>query len=327
MENSAYSIWKNRRKYSANIAEKMNQSNSNNRNDERFWTLTRDKESGRGEAIIRFLPPKSTDAEALPYAKFYSHFFKGDTGKWLVVDACPRTEGKACPICERNMKLYQEGKKDRYNYRKARTNYLFNILVVNDTACPENNGKVFLFKTGPVIYNMITESMAAEFDDEAAVPFDIDSGNNFILRSRTDTSRSSGMITYDKSKFETKLTSIANSDAELEKIFNSMYDLNEVVQDMLNQYSPEELERKCKDAYLEDDPGSLTYSQPTNEDVSFAKQIAKFDQSAGTMDNLPWDEPEETSKKPERIKQAKEAPSKNNDDDDDDALDYFRSLS
>ena len=64
-------------------------------NDDRFWKPTRDK-SDNGYAVIRFLPP--VDGEDVPWVRVFNHGFKGKGG-WLI-DNCPTTIGKKCPVCE-----------------------------------------------------------------------------------------------------------------------------------------------------------------------------------------------------------------------------------
>ena len=318
---SAFEKFRNRQSYSSTIAQKMNTSNQNKK-DERFWDLTRDQETGKGEALIRFLPPKSTDSEAMPYVKYYSHFFKGDDGRWVVTEACPRSFGKPCPICERNMRLYNSGNIDRYRRSKPRTNYMFNILVINDPAVPENNGKVFLFKTGSTIFNMITEAMQSEYD-EPAMPIEVMEGNNFILRSRKDPARG-GLISYDKSKFDTKLTPIAKDDDELERIFNSMYNLEEVIQEIASKTDVNQLEQKCKSAFIENDPGTNSFGEGMTALNNAPKKSAIEE-----MDNLPWDEEEPVKEeKPKKMKEQKPIPTAEPmpSEEDEDDLDFFRKL-
>lgn len=304
---SAFEKFRTRQSYSQKVAAKISASNQTKK-DERFWDLTRDPETGKGEALIRFLPPKSDDPEAMPYVKYYSHFFKGDDGRWVVAEACPRTFDKPCPICERNTKLYTSGNLDRYRRSKSRTNYIFNILVINDTAVPENNGKVFLFKTGSTIFTMITDAMQSEYD-EPAMPFDVMEGNNFILRSRKDSARG-GMISYDKSKFETKLTPIAKNDKELENVFNSMYDLDEVVKELAARVDVKQLEQKCKSAFIENDPGTTSFG----ETISTTRETMKVE----NMDKMPWDDVPDNSDNNQTQSSGSE--------DDDDDLDFFRKL-
>ena len=316
---SAFEKFKNRQSYSSMIAQKMNSSNQN-RKDERFWELTRDPETGKGEAVIRFLPPKSTDSEAMPYVKFYSHFFKGDDGKWVVTDACPRSFGNPCPICERNMKLYNSGNIERYRRSKPKTNYLFNILVVNDPAAPENNGKVFLFKTGQTIFTMITEAMQSEYD-EPAMPFEVEDGNCFIYRSRKDPARG-GLISYDKSKFDNHLSPIAEDEDELRRIFDSMYDLEAVVNELGAKTDVNLLEQKCKSAFIENDPGANSFD-PVMAQSNTAKSAVE------EMDNLPWDEEPVKEEKPQKTKEQKPIPTAEpmpSEDEEDDDLDFFRKL-
>ena len=54
--------------------EKLNQPAAGSSADERFWKPEMDK-SGNGYAVIRFLP--APDGEEMPWAKVWSHAFKG----------------------------------------------------------------------------------------------------------------------------------------------------------------------------------------------------------------------------------------------------------
>lgn len=62
--------------------------------DPNFWKLTVDK-AGNGVALIRFIP--SPDDDGVPFAKYYSHQFKGPTGKWYVEKSLT-TFGDADPL-------------------------------------------------------------------------------------------------------------------------------------------------------------------------------------------------------------------------------------
>ena len=274
-----------------------------------YWKLEADKEKGVGSAVIRFLPPKDTD---LPYAKIYSHFFKGDDGKWCIIDRCPTTYGETCKCCEANSTLWKSGEEDKARNRKRRTNYVFNIFVVKDPANPENEGKVFLYKTGPAIFNMITESMTPQFDgEEPKKPFDIYEGHNFNIRVRADASRG-GLASYDKSFFDARATAVAKSDAELEKIYNAMTNLDEYMK--AGKIANSDIEKKIVAAYC----GSASVRNSVSNAFASAeveREVMKSEpmESYKAMDKLPWDE-------------EPAMPSESFSADDDDTLEYFKKL-
>ena len=196
------------------------QKNSSNR-DDRFWKPQTDK-SGNGYALIRFLPP--SEGEELPWARVFNHGFKGPGG-WLI-ENCPTTIGKPCPVCEENTRLWNTGDKDNQNIvreRKRKLKYISNIYVVNDPSNPENNGQVFLYSYGKKIFDKLIDLMRPEFADEQEVnPFDLWEGANFKLKIR----QVEGYTNYDKSEFE-GVSALSDSDSELETIYNKQYSLEE----------------------------------------------------------------------------------------------------
>ena len=196
------------------------QKNSSNR-DDRFWKPQTDK-SGNGYALIRFLPP--SEGEELPWARVFNHGFKGPGG-WLI-ENCPTTIGKPCPVCEENTRLWNTGDKDNQNIvreRKRKLKYISNIYVVNDPSNPENNGQVFLYSYGKKIFDKLNDLMRPEFADEQEVnPFDLWEGANFKLKIR----QVEGYTNYDKSEFE-GVSALSDDDSQLETIYNKQYSLEE----------------------------------------------------------------------------------------------------
>lgn len=268
---------------SAKIAENMMKSQNKNNYDDGSWKLDTDKETGAAEAVIRFLPPKDGD---MPYELIYSHFFKGDDGKWCVIDRCPRTFGEECPVCKANGELWATGREDdkaKASKRKARKNYVFNILVVKEPRHPENEGKVFPFKAGPAIFQMLMDAMRddSEFGEAPKKPFDLFEGHNFVLRIRKEANRE--FPTYDKSFFQREATPVASSDAELERIFNSMTDLKEFVNS--KRISETAVAQKAVGAYCTSLPKFAT-SQTRHAFTEAEPEMPSYK----AMDKLPWDE-------------------------------------
>lgn len=192
--------------------------------DERFWEATVDK-AGNGHALIRFLPAPPQDGEdGLPFVRTFSHGFQGPGG-WLI-DLCPTTINEKCPVCEGNNTLWNSGiesNKSIARERKRKLAYIANILVIDDPAKPENNGKVKLFKFGKKIFDKAYEKMHPEFPDEKPFnPFDLWDGANFKLKIR----KVEGYRNYDKSEFAANAP-VADSDEKMEAIWKQEYSLRE----------------------------------------------------------------------------------------------------
>ena len=165
--------------------------------DDRYWKLERDK-SSNGYAIIRFLD--SPEKEDFPFVKIYTHGFKGKGG-WYIENSLT-TISQQDPVSEANSELWNSGidsNKQIARDRKRRLQYISNIYVVQDQAHPENEGKVFLFKYGKSIFDMIQAAGEPQFEDETPVNvFNLYNGANFKLKAR----KADGFVKYDKSTFE-----------------------------------------------------------------------------------------------------------------------------
>lgn len=244
-------------------------------NDERFWTVERDK-GGNGHAIIRFLP--ASDGEEVPWVRYYTHNFKGPNGQYFI-EYCPTTHGGKCYCCEQNTKYWNSGiesDKAIARDRKRKLNYVFNIYVVADPAHKENEGKVFLYKAGKKIFDKITECMQPSNPfDKPSNPFNLWTGRNFKLTVKTV----EGYPNYDTSKFDDP-SQLASTDAEMEKIWASQHKLLPLVDTSIFK-SYEEIQRK----YLEVTNGNFTNnttinksSKPVSSNKSVKQETAPFDE-------------------------------------------------
>jgi hypothetical protein len=219
---------KNRGEEIKKLTEKINAMNSKSfEPDARYWRLTTDK-SKNGFAIIRFLPaPGSEDS---PFVRLWSHAFQGPkSGLWYIENSLT-TLGQKDPMSEYNTMLYNSGiesdKKFVSEKSKRKLHYISNILIVQDKANPENEGKVFLFKYGKKIFEQLNDLMnPLEGEDAQPInPFDLWEGANFNLRQRMV----EDYPNYDKSSFASA-SPVASSDAEMEKIWKSEYSLEDEV--------------------------------------------------------------------------------------------------
>lgn len=219
--------------------EKLNQPQQGSGPDERLWKPEMDK-SGNGYAVIRFLP--APDGEELPFAKVWSHAFKGPGGQWYIENSLT-TLGKDDPVGELNRELWNSGResdKAVARAQKRKLSYYSNIYVVSDPAHPENEGRVFLYKYGKKIFDKLVEAMQPAFADETPIdPFNFWSGADFKLKIR----KVDGYWNYDKSEFAAPSTLGNFEDDKLESIWKQGYSLAEF-EDPKNFKSYEQLKSR-----------------------------------------------------------------------------------
>ena len=266
--------------------------------DDRIWKPVMDK-TGNGFAIIRFLPaPKG---EELPWAKLWNHAFQGPTGQWYIENSLT-TIGQNDPVSEHNSALWNSGvesDKEIARKQKRKLQYYSNIYVVKDSANPENEGKVFLYRYGKKIFDKIMETMQPAFEDESPInPFDFWEGANFKLKLR----KVDGYWNYDKSEFEAP-SAIFDDDDKLEELWGKEHSLTAFT-DNTNFKSYDELKKRL-DVVLS---GVTTVGNVTEMTTS-----ESFDDSPETLSVV--DTPEEP------------APTVSvSDEDDDDTMSYFEKL-
>ena len=201
-------------------AENLNKTETKGGADERLWKPEVDK-AGNGYAVIRFLP--APDGEDLPWAQVWSHAFQGPGG-WYIENSLT-TLGKKDPVSDLNRELWNSGidaDKETARKQKRKLNYYSNIYVVKDSANPQNEGKVFLYRYGKKIFDKIMESMQPAFEDEEPVnPFDLWKGADFKLK----ITNVAGYWNYDKSEFDRPATLGGFKDDRLEQIWKQEYSL------------------------------------------------------------------------------------------------------
>jgi hypothetical protein len=204
--------------------EKINEKSYSDPNEGKYWKPTRDK-AGNGFAIIRFLPAPS--GEEMPFVRIWDHGFQGPTGQWYIENSLT-TLNQDDPVSEYNSKLWNSGiesDKDQARKQKRRLKFVSNILVIKDTAHPENEGKVFLYAYGKKIFDKINDLMNPQFEDEQPMnPFDFWEGANFRLKIR----QFEGYPNYDKSEFDAP-SALFDDDDEIEKVWKQQHSLQELL--------------------------------------------------------------------------------------------------
>lgn len=233
---------KNSKAYLDKLKEDVKSQSKRFAEDERYWRPTTDK-AGNGWATIRFLPAPYVDGdEGKAYVTNYSHGFKGPGG-WYIENSLT-TFNEKDPVSEHNSKLWATGieeNKQKARDQKRRTNYFSNILVINDPAVPENNGKVFIFRYGKKLFEtkirplMFPEEGTGEKEEN---PFDFWEGRNFLLKVK----RVSNFPNFDESKFLSP-SRVCETDKELDALWKSEHSLLEIL-DRKNYKSYDELKER-----------------------------------------------------------------------------------
>lgn len=264
--------------------------------DDRFWTPTVDK-AGNGYAVIRFLP--ATEGEDLPWVRFWDHGFKGPTGRWYIENSLTSI-GEKDPVSEMNTQLWNTGReedKEVARQRKRRLHHVSNILVISDSANPENEGKVFLYKYGKKIFDKVMDVMQPQFEDEKPVnPFDFWGGANFKLKIRNF----EGYRNYDKSEFDSSTELFNGDEVKLEAVYNKLHKLQEFVEPS-NYKSYAELKKKLFEVIGEADVAD-TFTTEQHVELNTTEDV-KVDAPAPV-----------------------ESTNNSDDDDDGDTLGYFAKL-
>ena len=270
--------------------------------DDNYWKPELDK-SGNGYAVVRFLPTP-TDEE-MPWVSYFDHGFQGPGG-WYIEKSLT-TIGKQDPVSEYNTQLWNTGieaNKEQARKQKRRLHYVSNIYVVSDPKNPQNEGKVFMYRYGKKIFEMLKEAISPAFEDEAPInPFDLrGEGANFKIKIR----KVDGYWNYDKSEFDTPAP-LFDDEAKLNDINSSTHSLNEIISP--NEFKTyEELKTKL-DRVLGLSGGVST---------STAESVAE------DLEEVPWSNVNTETVAEEPVVPSVEASV--GESTDDDAMDYFKRL-
>ena len=256
--------------------------------DERFYTLSKDKE-GNGGAIIRLLPDSERGMIQRMF-KCNANETK-DGKKRFVSEFSPQSIGLPCPFQTKWEGLWNSGQKDEAKKFSRGVTFIANIKVVKDPAAPENEGKIFLYQMSGAIKDKIQKAMNPSEQDVAlgATPkemFNPLSGHSFKL---SCSKGANGQINYDSSEIKQEITSIyANVQEAVADIKTNTHTLSGLLAP--DQFlSFEELEKK------------LNWVQFADQQV--APKINTLAQSAGTGQEPVKDPVQEPVKQVEQVAQ------------------------
>ena len=312
MTTSFDALKKNRSKSLEKLNEQLNKIGSktySNPDEGKYWKPTRDS-AGNGMAIIRFLPAPAD--EDMPFVRLWDHGFQGPTGKWYIENSLT-TLGLEDPVGELNKRLWNSGNDDdkkQAQKQKRRLHYISNIYVIKDSANPENEGKVFLFKYGKKIFDKLNDLMNPSFEDENPVnPFDLWEGANFRLKIRLF----EGYPNYDKSEFDSPAP-LFEDDAKLEAIWKQEHSLKEVIDPKLFK-SYDELKTKLHQVLGLDEGSSSRKGSTSRAEEELDDELDMSKLSAPKSAPAP---------EPKAAASSFEADISSGDDDDD--LEFFKNL-
>ena len=269
--------------------------------DDTFWKPELDKR-GNGYAVVRFLP--TPEGDEMPWVSYFDHGFQGPGG-WYIEKSLT-TIGKKDPVSVYNTSLWNTGieaNKEMARKQKRRLHYVSNIFVVSDPKNPDNEGKVFQYRYGKKIFEMLKEAISPAFEDESAInPFDLrGEGANFKIKIR----KVDGYWNYDKSEFDSP-ANLFEDEARLENIAMSTKSLSEIISPSKFK-SYEELKEKL-DRVL---------------GLAGAVANSTAESIADDMEEVPWSGVNTETVAEEPVISSVESTSEG---DEDDAMDYFKKL-
>lgn len=168
--------------------------------DTRFYKLKRD-DKDTGVAIVAFLPD-SSKRTLINMNKINTTIIKNGKRRF-VSEWSPYSIKRPCPFNETAVRLWKEGNKEGYKLFRPQQRFVTNIKVLKDPACPENEGKIFLYEMSQRLAEKIQNAvMPSEQDlalgEERKEVFNPLRGWVFKLSVKKD---SSGFYSYDDSTF------------------------------------------------------------------------------------------------------------------------------
>jgi len=175
---------------------------------------------------IRILP-NVHGSTGEPWTLGLYHMYRKPSGQF-VYTLCPTTFDKKnpCPFCEKAAQLFatkdkMDEEEARKIYKKKR--YFANVLVVRDERKGEENqqGKVLVWEFGAQIFDKFADALL----DQHINFFHPTEGRNFIVSVK----RKGEYPDYSMSTFSINETPVAESEKELNTIFDSIYNLEEKV--------------------------------------------------------------------------------------------------
>ncbi len=181
---------------------------------------------------IRILPNVHNPDASYPWISAPYHMYWKPDGKFLYT-LCPSINDNKekgvknpCPVCEKAAALFKtQDKKDEdlahKMYKKQR--FFLNVSVLEDPRVGDQNqkGKVLVFEYGKKLQEKIEDALSEQKID-IVNPL---AGHDFTIVIK----RQGEFTNYDSSSFSIEKTPIAETEEEMNKIFDSIHKLSEKV--------------------------------------------------------------------------------------------------
>ena len=266
---------------------------TNDYDDPREWKLQRD-EQDNGTAVIRLLPGKGGDTPSV--VRNYEHsirIFNKSTNKYRwYIEASPASIKEDCPVSSIYYELgdigTDEAKKMQETFSRS-VKFISNILVVNDPANPDNNGKIFYWKYGVKLFEKFQQALEPtesqrKVGKKPIELFDPEDGADITL----DIKRSGKFLNYDDTTIEAPSQAF-ESEAEMdEAVLERAYDLTEFIsQDNFKPYA----ELKKKIAWVLEKSPQEQYLISNGSEIISEPYVSKKDgQRASTTSSKPTED-------------------------------------
>lgn len=147
-----------------------------------FWKIK------EGEvATVRFLPDKNPEND-FPLVERHDHWLTIDGKKRRITSPKTFDPQAKCPIAELSAQYYDAGDEENGKYYYRQLTHLARALVISDPLPPDPEtgetyeGKVVTLQLGYQLYTKFMEDLGNVFDDDDALPWDLEEGFNFNLK-------------------------------------------------------------------------------------------------------------------------------------------------
>lgn len=283
--------------------------------DDTYWTTTHVAGAeGSGEAVVRFLPaPPDGQGGQEPdnIVKYFSYSIRKNGKSYINRGRDTLGKDEADPAREYNNSIWARTDIDKEAKKKQLVNradyYIGNILVIKDPNKPENEGKVFRWRFGRQIYNLINKQLFPEFETDKPVNvFDPIEGANFHFRvvHKTIPDQVTGdpkkVPNYENSKFASP-SQLCSLD-EFDKIWEQEYSLqSEIAEDKFRSYA--ELKQQFDRVMGLEAKSFLDTDEPLTpiKNASQEKSLSSTEQKSTAEaidDEVPWFNDDKEEEKP-----------------------------
>jgi hypothetical protein len=235
----------------------------------------------------RLLP----DKQGQFYKKYYYHFFK--SGEKASYVKCNKTDNfdNYCPWCHANQILWKGNSNDQKKAALYKRNERFcsNFFIIEDPRDSDTaseykvNGKVRLYEFPATIESKIVNELTNEQEGYGSAIFDPEDGYDLQVRIKAKKPDAKGKVwpDYSDTMFSRSKSSIAETEAEIKEIMNTVYDLNEYINSINVDWEVQEKLLKqellwddVKDTFMKNVPG---YSSSEEEKEVDTKSDVKED--------------------------------------------------